>query len=341
MTATVIKMERFQCPCNNCSICRNVYHQATRYLTTAEIRAHLSGKWTPAAVDEYVRRCETGAGRIQVGDTVIIRQGFGKFGDGVYTEVAAVDEARGRVTVFNSTGRGETSLDNVSLFLPEPEPPNRGAARIAAVRITLTRVESPERETAALAAADHQDVWGAADRQLTEWGETLDREGTAHVAEEVEFTILWGDHTEYRGTYFLFHPGYEFNRGFTLADHVRDFCSWTSGRRVPLGGIESLFDREMAAADSTIYYGSILDGYQLGCADAQVPVWTAGDGFGGRHYYTRIGRTATVEWYYSSAGAWRARGVEALPAGARDAGACVPADVRAAIRSIHPELPEA
>lgn len=338
--ATVIKMQKFQCPCDDCSYCRNVFHQATRYLKAEEIRAHLRGKWTQAAIDEYLRRCATGEGRIQVGDVVIVRVGFAGLVDGTYTEVTAVDEEGRKLTVMVSGDCGEaiTSFDNVALFVPEPEPPNRTSGRVRAASITLARVESPQQERVTLAVAAQVDVWKAADEQLRAWGLTLETEGSEHVAENVEFTIVWEDHTEYRGTYFLFHPDYEFNRGFTLADHIRDFCAWTSGRRVPQGAIETIFDREMSADQQmTLYYGSILDGYQLGSADQPITIWTGGDGFGGQVFFTRIGTRCYIEWYLSRDKGWRARTVEGLPSYATETGDA-PAEVRGAIRKIHPEI---
>lgn len=358
-TTTVITMPRHQCPCPNCSEARNVRHQATRYLTTEQIKAHLIGKWTDAEIAEYMRRL-AGEGRIQEGDCVIVKEADGQLDAGAYAGVAEVDEEGGRARLFNvwpcgdpscwgerhrqheRVDHGWTGLDNLELVMPPPEPePPAGTAsgRIRARRITLIRAEAESHDTAIFAMPNPPAMWEAADDQLREWARSTGP--SLFDAETVLFKIEFEDGKLYEGEFFIFHPDSGSDRGFTLADHVRDFCASFGGLQIPEGQGEFIYDNiSKNSPRSDESRARFIAEYELG-REVEPTIWTAPDGYGGRCYYTRNGSRRVQEWFQSaradSRGRWRCRVAPSLPPDARET-ADVPSDVRTAVRTIFPQL---
>lgn len=357
-TTNIVKMPRHQCPCPSCAEARNVRHEPTRYYTVAQIHAHLVGKWSDSEITEYMRRLE-GKGTIQVGDCVIVKEPVGQLVAGGYSEVSEVDEEAGRVRLFNvwpcsnrqcwgeshrkheRVDHGWTEITNVELFMPPPEPnppANAASGRIRARRITLIRSESDEHETAIFAMPNVAAMWEAADEKLKEWARSSD--ATFIFAETVLFKIEFENGELYEGEFYIFHPDTGSDRGFTLADHIRDFCASFGGLQMPEEQGEFIYDNNInldrASAESR---ASMLQRFELG-RESEPTIWTAPDGEGGRNFYTMNGTKRVQEWFRSarhSSRRWRCRRVASLPLDAQQTTE-TPADVRTAIAAIFPQV---
>lgn len=123
--------------------------------------------------------------------------------------------------------------------------------------ITLTRAEGRASQCGKPTTVS---TWSQASAILAQWRGTAPELGY----HKVDFTVTWADGEEYRGRYDLQRGDYT-----SLAKHVRDHASASSGRRIPGHTTPerwSAYLADVVGAERQAAYASLLDTYQIGDA---------------------------------------------------------------------------